>query len=77
MTTFLHSPRWVQTPLGQGLWIALIDYGISHNPLYLVELVNGEHRLIDMREIRGLENRTFDISRPDMPYNKENRDKEI
>ena len=77
MITFLPSPRWVQTPLGEGLWIALIDYGISHNPLYLVELVDGHHRVIDMREIRGIENRTFNIQRPIMPYSKENRDKEI
>jgi hypothetical protein len=68
MTTFLPSPRWVQTPLGQGLWIAIIDYGISHNPIYLVEIcLSGEHRCIDMREIRGLENYTFDIERPLQP----------
>jgi len=71
---FLPSPRWVQTPLGQGLWIAIIDYGISHNPLYLVELVDGHHRVIDMREIRGLENFTFNINKPDMPLD---RDKNI
>ena len=67
MIEFLPSPRWVQTPLGQGLWLAIIDYGISHNPLYLVELIDGQHRVIDMREIRGLENYTFNIIRPDMP----------
>ena len=63
MIEFLPSPRWVQTPLGQGLWLAIIDYGISHNPLYLVELVDGQHRVIDMREIRGLENFTFNINK--------------
>ena len=67
MTTYLPSPRWVQTPLGQALWVATIDYGISHNPIYLVEVCStGEHRCVDMREIRGLENYTFDITRPDM-----------
>jgi hypothetical protein len=71
---FLPSPRWVQTPLGQGLWLAIIDYGISHNPLYLVELIDGQHRVIDMREIRGLENFTFNINKPDMPLD---RDKNI
>ena len=74
MIEFLPSPRWVQTPLGQGLWLAIIDYGISHNPLYLVELVDGHHRVIDMREIRGLENFTFNINKPDMPLE---RDKNI
>ena len=74
MIEFLPSPRWVQTPLGQGLWLAIIDYGISHNPLYLVELVDGQHRVIDMREIRGLENFTFNINKPDMPLE---RDKNI
>ena len=68
MITYLPLPRWVQTPLGQALWIATIDYGISHNPIYLVEVCStGEHRCIDMREIRGLENRTFDIERPATP----------
>jgi len=71
---FLPSPRWVQTPLGEGLWLAIIDYGISHNPLYLVELIDGHHRVIDMREIRGLENFTFNINKPDMPLE---RDKNI
>lgn len=74
MIEFLPSPRWVQTPLGQGLWLAIIDYGISHNPLYLVELIDGHHRVIDMREIRGLENFTFNINKPDMPLE---RDKNI
>ena len=74
MIEFLPSPRWVQTPLGQGLWLAIIDYGISHNPLYLVELVDGQHRVIDMREIRGLENFTVNINKPDMPLE---RDKNI
>ena len=65
MTTFLPVERWVQTPLGQALWLAVIDYGVSHNPIYLVEMSQtGEHRCIDMREIRGLENYTFDIPRP-------------
>jgi len=71
---FLPSPRWVQTPLGEGLWLAIIDYGISHNPLYLIELIDGQHRVIDMREVRGLENYTFNINRPDMPSE---RDKNI
>lgn len=74
MIEFLPSPRWVQTPLGEGLWLAIIDYGISHNPLYLIELIDGQHRVIDMREVRGLENYTFNINRPDMPSE---RDKNI
>ena len=74
MIEFLPSPRWVQTPLGEGLWLAIIDYGISHNPLYLIELIDGQHRVIDMREVRGLENYTFNINKPDMPSE---RDKNI
>lgn len=66
--TFLPIERWVQTPLGQALWIAVIDYGVSHNPVYLVELCStGEHRCIDMREIRGMENQTYDMPRPKQP----------
>jgi hypothetical protein len=75
VTTYLPCPRWVQTPLGEALWIATIDYGISHNPIYLVEVCStGEHRCIDMREVRGLENYTFNISRPEMATG---RDKSI
>ena len=67
MITYLPAPRWVQTPLGEGLWVGTIDYGISHNPIYLVEIASsGEHRCVDMREIRGLENKTFNIDRPIM-----------
>ena len=68
MICFLPNPRWVLTPLGQALWIAVIDYGISHNPIYLVEISSsGEPRCVDMREIRGMENATYNLPRPAVP----------
>ena len=66
--TFLPTERWVQTPKGEGIWLAVIDYGKSDNPVYLVELCEtGKHICVDMLEIRGMENSTYDIQRPNLP----------
>ena len=66
--TFLPTDRWVQTPKGEGIWLAVIDYGKSDNPIYLVELnEDGKHICVDMSEIRGTENQMFGIKRPDLP----------
>lgn len=66
--TFLPNERWVQTPKGEGLWLAILDYGKSDNPIYLVELNDsGKHICVDMTEIRGTENQMFGIKRPDLP----------
>ena len=69
--TFLPVERWVQTPKGEGLWLAIIDYGPSQNPVYLVELNDiGDHICVDMSEIRGTENLTYGLERPSKPRRK-------
>lgn len=69
--TFLPVERWVQTPRGEGLWLAIIDYGKSDNPIYLVELNDsGQHICVDMCEIRGTENLMYGINRPPPPERK-------
>lgn len=66
--TFLPVERWVLTPKGEGLWLAIIDYGKSDNPIYLVELnESGQHICVDMSEIRGTENYMYGIQRPAVP----------
>lgn len=67
MIVFLPVERWVITPKGEGLWLAIIDYGKSDNPVYLVELNNGQHICVDMSEIRGTENLTYGLERPADP----------
>lgn len=61
----------MQTPKGEGLWLAVIDYGKSDNPVYLVELNDsGQHICVDMCEIRGTENLMYGIDRPPQPERK-------
>jgi hypothetical protein len=65
---FLPNERWVQTPKGEGLWLAVIDYGKSDNPVYLVELNDtGKHICVDQSEIRGTENLMYGNNRPQGP----------
>lgn len=69
--TFLTNERWVQTPKGEGLWLAIIDYGKSDNPVYLVELNDsGQHICVDMCEVRGTENQMYGLNRPEQPERK-------
>ncbi|NBP29893.1 MAG: hypothetical protein EBV23_10005, partial [Flavobacteriia bacterium] len=69
--SFLPVERWVQTPKGEGLWLAIIDYGPSHNPVYLIELNDsGDHICVDMCEVRGTENMMYGLSRPTPPRRK-------
>ena len=66
--TFLPTERWVQTPKGEGIWLGIIDYGKSDNPVYLVELnESGQHICVDMSEIRGTENAMYGLARPAEP----------
>lgn len=73
--TVIHEfsvPLWVQTPLGEGQALTLIDYGIDHNPVFLVRLSdNGQFKSIDANDCRGVENATYNILRPAAPKGKE------
>jgi hypothetical protein len=63
-----HVPLWVQTPLGEGQALAITDYGIDHNPIFLVRLqATGQFKSIDANDCRGVENVTFGIARPTAP----------
>lgn len=67
ITHEFSSPIWVQTPLGSGRAILMIDYGIDHNPIFLVHLNSGLFKCVDTNDCRGMENLTFDIKRPESP----------
>jgi hypothetical protein len=61
------TPIWVQTPLGEGRAILFIDYGIDHNPVFLVQLNCGRIKCFDSNETMGCENMTYGITRPQYP----------
>jgi hypothetical protein len=68
--TFIHefnSPIWVQTPLGEGRAILMIDYGQDWNPIFLVHLNDGRFRCVDMLQIAGQDNLTLGIEKPPKP----------
>jgi hypothetical protein len=67
VTHEFNSPLWVQTPLGEGRAILMIDYGIDHNPVFLVHLNNGKFKCFDSNETMGCENLTYGITRPKYP----------
>lgn len=67
ITHEFSSPIWVQTPLGNGRAILMIDYGIDHNPIFLVQLDDGKFKSIDSNDCRAFENKTFGIERPPAP----------
>jgi len=45
----------------------MIDYGIDHNPIFLVQLDDGKFKSIDSNDCRAFENLTFGIERPTPP----------
>lgn len=68
--TVIHefaTPIWVQTPLGSGRALTLIDYGLDHNPVFFVQLDGGKFKSIDANDCRAFENITFGIARPEPP----------
>lgn len=69
--TIIHEfqvPLWVQTPLGPGQAITMTDYGIDHNPVFLVRLSDsGKFKSIDANDCRGVENTTYGIPKPTAP----------
>jgi len=67
ITHEFSSPIWVQTPIGNGRAILMIDYGIDHNPIFLVQLDDGLFKCIDANDCRAMENLTFGIRRPNPP----------
>ena len=61
----IEPPIWVECKKhGKGRAIILIDYGIDHNPIFLVQLNDGRFRCFDMIDVIGCENLTLGIPKP-------------
>lgn len=64
----LNPPIWVNTPLGEGHSLLIIDYGPSINTLWVVHLFeDGRVVHIDSSEVRVMGNEMWGISHPAEP----------
>lgn len=64
----LNPPIWVQTPLGEGDALVLIDYGPSLNTVWLVHLFDdGRAMHFDSSDIRVMGNLMYGIAHPRPP----------
>ncbi len=64
----LNPPIWVNTPLGEGHALVIIDYGVSINTVWLVHLFEtGKVIHIDSSEIRVMGNDMYGIEHPRQP----------
>jgi hypothetical protein len=63
-----NPPIWVQTPLGEGHALFIIDYGPSINTVWLVhQFDDGRVVHIDSSEIRVMGNQMYGIEHPVPP----------
>lgn len=64
----IEPPIWVQTPLGEGHALFLIDYGPSINTVWVVHLFeDGQVSHVDSCEVRVMGNPMWDIPHPATP----------
>ena len=64
----LNPPIWVQTPLGEGHALLVIDYGPSINTVWCVHLFDsGKVVHIDSSELRAMGNEMYGIPHPCKP----------
>jgi hypothetical protein len=64
----LNPPIWVQTPLGEGDCLVLIDYGPNLNTVWLVHLFDDGRVLhFDSSDIRAMGNLMYGIAHPSPP----------
>lgn len=67
----IEPPIWVQTPLGEGDALFLIDYGPSLNTVWVVHLFEeGKVTHIDSAEVRIMGNPMYGIPHPKPPVRK-------
>ncbi len=59
----LNPEIWVETPLGDGLAVMVIDYGLNHNTCWVVALESdGQIKHFDSNDIRVCYNHTYKIN---------------
>jgi len=62
----LDPPIWVQAKNhGEGRALIVIDYGLDHSTMFLVQLNDGRFRIFNVEDCVGCENYTIHINRPD------------
>lgn len=62
----LNPEIWVETPLGQGLALMVIDYGLGHNTCWVVSLKeDGQIKHFDSNDVKVLKNYTYGFNIPD------------
>lgn len=56
---------WVETPLGPGLALFVIDYGMHQNTCWVIALENQEGTIkhFDANDIKLLKNHTYNIGK--------------
>jgi hypothetical protein len=70
----LNPPLWVNTPLGEGHAIIVIDYGVSVNTIWVVHIFEtGIVTHIDSSEIRMMGNEMYGIPHPEKPKRSMNK----
>lgn len=64
----LNPPIWVQTPLGEGDALLIIDYGVNVNTVWVVHLFeDGRVLHFDSSDIRAMGNLMYGIPHPSPP----------
>lgn len=64
----LNPPIWVNTPLGEGHALLVIDYGPSINTVWVVhQFDDGRVVHVDSSEVRVMGNAMYGIEHPDKP----------
>ena len=64
----LNPPIWVQTPIGEGHALLVIDYGPSINTVWVVHhFAGGKVSHVDSSEVRVMGNEMYGIDHPEPP----------
>lgn len=59
----LNPEIWVDTPLGRGLALLVIDYGLGHNTCWVVALQeDGQVKHFDSNDIKVIKNYTYNFN---------------
>ena len=70
----LNPPIWVNTPLGEGNALIVIDYGPSVNTVWVVhQFDTGNVVHVDSSEVRVMGNAMYGIPHPEKPTRELNK----
>lgn len=59
----LNPEIWVETPLGIGLAVIVIDYGLGHNTCWVFALKkDGQIKHFDSNDVKVLKNHTYNFN---------------